>query len=377
VAAGGRALGKFRAWSLLSKVEPEGAPIGQALSEGAPGSRQAGDRGAFLDSIETYRAAVLDPAGYGEEAPVLIRGYSVPTRAVFADSRHVIKYYSAAYAGWASASVMAAEILPNAGVLTPRVLFADTEEKTLKRYGLACVITERIAGRRPDMGETTRSGGPLAPQLARMHALRSARWTPTGAARGNFFPDVWLDGEVMPALRQIRANLSRYQQPQIDKAEAWFRRRSGDLGPAQGGFDFIWGDPNLENQILTDSGDLYLVDFDTGGYKSFGLDLAQTALTMCHPQTAVTHPLHAEGILGMWDEWMGPFLEDYFRSATKDSRNRWLQMRRVAFAFIFLRYYSHRLAAGPEWLPAEGLDSQSALVDTLEARYILDTFMDE
>jgi Ser/Thr protein kinase RdoA (MazF antagonist) len=328
----------------------------------------------FLEKIQDYWEAVLAPSGIGREGFVLIEGYNLPKVCLYADATRVVKFYSSNNRTWARNSAAVMERLHEAGVSVPRVLRADVDDVSIRRHGVACIVMDRIQGDTPRIEEISDDAVGLARQLARMHRIRGERWGGLHPGRKGDAPEIWMRREVLPRLKRVRRSLDRMAHPPFEQATEWFREQWRELAGESGTFELTWYDFHDANMRRSDSGNLYLIDFDQSGYRCFGLDVAQILLRVSHGVTSQAWPGDGEGLIAAIEHEGRGFLTNYFKAMPEAFRKRWESVRRVCLAFAVLRYYANLLESA-EW-SGWGLDAEGAAAEALRARCMLDLLMD-
>jgi len=234
----------------------------------------------FRRGIAAFNRKALEPKGlhFGADARLI---HQKKNRRVFADEKHVWKFYHHSQRNFARNFAMTSELLESAGIPAPRVLYQASAKKTGDKFGLSLIMMDRIQG--AVLGdaefESDATQRQLGEMIAAMHAIKSPHWGSVIACRKarqqGSFTEFYFGDQLKDDVQIISEWLKVSKQPPLDGLDHVFSdKRLKPVEPPDGQYSLVCTDAHRENFFALPEGRLAIIDLDLAAYWDFPCDLA-------------------------------------------------------------------------------------------------------
>lgn len=287
----------------------------------------------FRRGIAAFNRKVLEPKGlhFGADAHLI---HQKKNRRVFADEKHVWKFYHHSQRNFARNFAATSELLESAGIPAPRVLYQASAKKTGDKFGLSLIMMDRIEG--TVLGDAEFEGDAnqrlLGEMLAAMHAIKSPQWGSVIACRKvrqqGPFSEFYFSEQLNEDMKLINGWLKASGQPAIHGMEEFFSaEHMKTVEPADNQYSLVCTDAHRENFFALPDGRLAIIDLDLAAYWDFPCDLAFVLTGGKRGLTLENRDGLAAAVQHMEDNKRA-FLDAYFQKLP-DHRARWELVREL------------------------------------------------
>lgn len=234
----------------------------------------------FRRGIAAFNRKILEPKGlhFGADAQLI---HQKRNRRVFADEKHVWKFYHHSQRNFARNFAATSELLEGAGIPAPRVLFQASAKKTGDKFGLSLIMMDRIQGTvlGDEEFESDATQRQLGEMLVAMHANKSPHWGSVIACRKTRqqgpFTEFYFSQQLKDDVKLISEWLRASKQPPLDGLDHVFlEERLKSVEPPDGQYSLVCTDAHRENFFALPEGRLAIIDLDLAAYWDYPCDLA-------------------------------------------------------------------------------------------------------
>lgn len=324
--------------------------------------RTARRQRGFVEGIERYRAEVLEPQGLINET--WESRDPTKNRRIFLGTDKVWKFYRPAQKHFARNFAEASRILTEASIPAPRIFHCGADKETVRRYGTACLVMERICGVEASRSDAPDINAKVGEFLARMHQIRGDRWGnchDTQSAEGYF--EGYPKAEILERLGRAEPFFAEHNLEPLPDFLGWFEAHRDRIDPMDGRFSLVSADAHPNNFILREDGVMTIIDLDRTRFLDFPLDLTYFVLRRGWSEFGrdvgdSDGVGQADRIMDAAEKISEDFLTPYFRTAPPEFRDHWRRVRFGFFTLVLLRQLGSILKPG-RYDPGSGTDPKA------------------
>lgn len=288
----------------------------------------------FSRAIERYRKAVLAPLGLDTDTWREV-AHSKNKR-VFVGEERVWKFFRSTQRRNARNFAAASRIARENRIASPRLDHADVSAEAEENFRLCSIVMERIEGRELTREEPEATVERFAAFLAAMHRIESTKWGECHALREGGYFETYYQADVARELESVNRWIRERGGDSLPDPRRWFDERREGIEPMGGRFRFVSGDAHPHNFMVTEGGQIALIDLDRSRFLDFPLDLTYVLLFKYGQPLREGHG-EAERIMDGVEKSAEPFLRAYFAQSGEGAREHWRKNRKVFFVRTMLQ----------------------------------------
>ncbi len=178
-------------------------------------------------------------------------------------------------------------LLAQHGINVPHLYFSDSAQTCFREFGCYLVCEEKIAGKSLAEFEDIKEFVPsVARCYAQLHRAREPHWKSLfSVSLLRYRSSVMSDMEERLDYLD-RWNPQRFSSKTMGSCRTWFYKRKASLNSLQG-FSLCHGDVNRKNIIISESGDIFLIDPEAVKFAPFLLEFYRLELNLCEDRLDV------------------------------------------------------------------------------------------
>ncbi len=173
-------------------------------------------------------------------------------------------------------TLLANRFLSRINIPVPKTFFSDTSKKTFSRFGCYFSCEEKIEGKTlADTDDFSDSIGRIASFYANMHRITSSRWGRFTSGKKYGYTRKLMK-KVDKRLKALQETASLLAAPDAQRYRQWFDTNKEKTKEIKV-FSLCHGDVNARNILLSDNGDMYILDNEAIKYQPYPLEYYRLA----------------------------------------------------------------------------------------------------